>query len=163
MKMSVGSAKSTRAPRKASFWRKVGALALTSLLLATFGCSSFNRDWRRAEKQLVGANSVEGRWEGSWKSESNGHHGKLRCLMTHETNSLYQARFRASFAGIFRFNYTAQFEMQPHDTMGWEFDGEANLGKLLGMYYYEGRATTTNLTSTYRSKDDHGTFEMERP
>jgi len=47
--------------------------------------------------------------------------------------------------------------------MGWEFDGEADLGKLLGMYYYEGRATQTNLASTYRSNDDLGTFEMERP
>ena len=53
--------------------------------------------------------------------------------------------------------------MHPHD-IEWEFDGEANLGTMAGgSYYYEGRATTTNLVSTYRSKYDHGRFEMQRP
>jgi hypothetical protein len=82
--------------------------------------------------------------------------------MTPRTNSVYNARFRATFGGVFHFTYTAQFEFQPHDN-GWEFDGEANLGKLGGVYYYEGRATPTNLLSIYRSKYDHGKFEMQRP
>ena len=39
-------------------------------------------------------------------------------------------------------------------------EGRANLG---GVYYYEGRATATNMISTYRTKYDHGTFDMKRP
>jgi hypothetical protein len=82
--------------------------------------------------------------------------------MTQETNSVYRARFRATYGHAFHFTYTARFEMHPHD-IGWEFDGEANLGKFAGgTYFYEGRATTTNLVSTYRSKYDHGHFDLTR-
>jgi len=134
----------------------------TVLTVLLCGCSSFNRDWKRAAGSPPSQNNPEGRWEGKWVSEGNGHHGGLRCLMSREDDSHYKARFRATWGGIFRFNYTAQFQMQPHD-IGWEFDGEANLGKLGGVYYYEGRATTTNMVSTYRSKYDRGTFELKRP
>jgi len=132
-------------------------------LVCVCGCSTFNRDWRQAAASRQPENSVEGRWEGQWRSEVTGHNGKLRCLMVRETNSLYQARFRATYSRILRFSYTVPLEMQPHD-VGWEFSGEANLGKLAGgTYYYEGRATLTNLISTYRSKYDHGIFELQRP
>lgn len=135
-------------------------------LLATVlfcGCSSFNHDWRRAVVPPASENSIEGRWQGTWTSDVNGHHGSLLCLLTHEHDSLYQARFRATYGHLLHFSYTAQFEMQSH-AIGWEFNGEADLGKLAGgIYYYEGRATPTNLFSTYRSKYDHGSFVLERP
>jgi hypothetical protein len=139
------------------------ALWLAMFLLAGLcGCSSFNRDWRHTAAALPGNASIEGRWEGHWIS-SGGHHGRLRCLMSQETNSVCQARFHATYGGIFHFTYMVPLEMQPHD-IGWEFNGEANLGKLAGgIYYYEGRATTTNLISTYRSKYEHGKFELWRP
>ena len=74
-----------------------------------------------------------------------------------------QARFRATYGGVFHFSYTVPLTLQPHDA-GWELSGEANLGKLAGgAYYYEGRITPTNFTSTYRSKYDHGIFELHRP
>jgi hypothetical protein len=140
----------------------VGRLLIVFLLAAFLcGCSSFDRDWRRVGVSPPAENSVAGRWEGYWRSEG-GHHGGLRCLMTPESDSLCQARFRATYGGLLHFSYTARLEMQPHD-MGWEFDGEADLGKLGGVYYYEGRATATNLISTYRSKYDRGMFEMKRP
>ncbi len=133
-----------------------------TLLVAVCGCSTFNRDWKGAAHEPQSQNSAEGRWDGKWISESNGHHGALRCLMSREDDSHYQARFHATWGGVFHFNYTARFEMQPHD-IGWEFNGEADLGKLGGVYYYEGRATTTNMVSTYQSKYDHGTFDLKRP
>jgi hypothetical protein len=134
---------------------------LLALLAFLCGCSSFNRDWKHAQTAVVNENSIAGRWEGYWIS-SGGHHGRLRCLMSPETNSICQARFHAIYGRIFHFTYTVPLEMQPHD-LGWEFNGEANLGKLAGgVYYYEGRATTTNLISTYRCKYEHGKFELER-
>jgi len=81
--------------------------------------------------------------------------------MIRQSDSLYLARFRPTYAAVLHFSYAAQLEIQPHD-VGWEFDGEADLGKLGGVYYYEGRATATNLISTYRSKYDHGIFELNR-
>jgi hypothetical protein len=136
------------------------ALLVVSLLC---GCSTFNRDFKRAAVPAASQNSIEGPWQGRWRSERNGHNGRLLCLMTLDHDSLYEARFRATYFGILHFGYTARFEMQPH-AIGWEFNGEANLGKLAGgSYYYEGRATPTNLISSYRSKYDHGTFQLERP
>ena len=133
------------------------------LALLLCGCSSFNREWRRAAARPTSENSMEGRWEGTWSSDVNHHHGKLRCLMVHETNSVYQARFRATYASVFHFSYAVLLEVQPHFG-GWEFSGEADLGKLAGgSYYYEGRATRTNFLSTYRSSGDHGVFAMKRP
>jgi hypothetical protein len=148
------------APKPLGF---VNAWTLVVLLaLCLCGCSSFNRDWKRAAITTGNEHTVAGRWEGGWSS-SGGHHGQLRCLMGQESNSVCQARFRATYGGIFHFTYTVPLEMQVHD-IGWEFNGEANLGKLAGgVYYYEGRATTTNLISTYRSKYEHGEFELTRP
>src|SRR5262245_29939210 len=82
------------------FLARMGAVLLFAMLC---GCSSFNRDWDRAAKTIPPGDSIEGRWEGRWISETNGHNGKLRCLMTRESETNYQARFRASYAGIFRF------------------------------------------------------------
>lgn len=136
--------------------------ALLSLLLLC-GCSSFNRDWRKAANHSVPPDSIEGRWEGSWISDVNGHNGKLRCLLTHEEDSRYRARFRATYWKVLRFSYAVPLEFHQQDT-GWEFNGEADLGKLAGgVYHYEGRASVTNLHSTYRSKYDHGRFELRRP
>src|SRR6185436_7786366 len=118
------------------------AVALV-LMACLCGCSTFNRDWKRAVVPPESESSMEGPWEGSWKSDVNGHRGGLRCLMAHETNSVYRARFRATYGSIFHFSYTVPLEVQPHFA-GWEFSGEADLGKLAGgVYYYEGRATPT--------------------
>src|SRR5438876_9036307 len=111
--------------------RLIGLLLLTSWC----GCSTFNRDWRRAAVPPASENSIEGPWQGRWRSDANRHHGRLLCLMTLDHDSLYEARFRATYFGILRFTYTARFEMQPH-AIGWEFNGEANLGKFAGGTYY---------------------------
>lgn len=150
------------ANRRPRLNRFTACAALLSLLLLC-GCSSFNRDWRQAAHPPVAPDSIEGRWEGSWISDVNGHNGKLRCLLTHEEGGRYRARFRATYWKVLRFSYAVPLAFHQHDT-GWEFNGEANLGKLAGGdYYYEGRASLTNLHSTYRSKHDRGRFELRRP
>ena len=134
-----------------------------ALALTLCGCSSFNRDWEKAKVPPVNENSMAGPWEGTWSSDMNHHHGGLRCLMTPATNSVYQARFRATYGKFFWFNYEVPMEVQPHFG-GWEFSADADLGKMAGgNYYFEGRVTTTNLMSTYRSSSDHGVFELRRP
>ena len=132
-------------------------------LLLACGCSTFNRDWKKAAQHPTPIESIEGRWEGQWLSEVNMHTGKLRCVITRESDDCYAARFQATYAKFFGFSYTVSLEIQRHYG-GWEVNGEEDLGKLAGgVYYYEGRASATNFFSTYRSKYDHGTFEMRRP
>ncbi len=137
-------------------------LAIALLALITCGCSSFNREWRQAEKTPVALGSLAGRWEGHWLSDVNGHNGNLRCLITRSNEHEYAARFRATYWRVLRFSYTVPLQVEPHDG-GWRLRGEADLGRTAGgVYRYAGTATPTNFHSTYDSKYDHGIFEMKR-
>lgn len=125
------------------------------------GCSSFNREWRKAGKSPMAVSGLEGRWEGEWISEVNGHHGRLRCII-HKTGEVYQARFHAKYRKILSFGYTVQLHTEPVEN-GCKFHGEADLGALVGgLYRYDGHADATNFFSTYSCKYDHGTFRMQR-
>ncbi|MBM3831745.1 MAG: hypothetical protein FJ403_00420 [Verrucomicrobia bacterium] len=133
------------------------------LLLLAGGCSTFNRDWKRAAANPVPANDIQGRWDGRWLSEVNGHNGRLRCLVSQSSPGKYEARFHAKYRKILSFGYTVVLNVQRTNDL-FTFQGEADLGWLAGgQYFYSGRATPTNFFSTYRSKHDHGIFEMTRP
>ena len=137
-------------------------LALLTLLLVT-GCSSFQREWRTAAKHPVAANSIEGRWEGTWKSNSNSHSDKLRCLVTRISEQEYEARFHAKYKKVLSFGYTATLRGE-HEGDLFKFAGEADLGKLAGgIYRYKGTISPTNFFSTYDSKYDRGVFNLQRP
>jgi hypothetical protein len=142
--------------------RPATLLAIALLALLSCGCSSFNREWRRVQNTPVRLDSLEGRWEGRWLSDANGHNGNLRCLITHTNGTEYAARFRATYLWVLRFSYTVPLQVEPHDG-GWRFHGAEDLGKAAGgLYRYTGTATATNFHSTYDSKYDHGVFEMNR-
>src|SRR5436309_15419670 len=81
-------------------------LLLLCVLLGGTGCSSFHRDWKAGANAPVVPNDIQGRWEGSWLSQTRGHHGRLRCLMSKKTDGQYDARFHAKFWKIFSFGYT---------------------------------------------------------
>ncbi len=137
----------------------------TTLLLVAFlaaGCSSFNRDWK-ATVAASAPGTINGPWEGTWKSDDSGHHDRLRCLIRAEGMGAYQARFRANYRKIISFSYT--MKMVGAETNGvFRFRGEANLGRLAGgIYHYEGEASAITFFSTYSSRYDHGTFQMSRP
>src|ERR1041385_6053076 len=106
-----------------------GFALLTAALLC--GCSTFNRDWKKAAQAPPPADSIAGRWEGRWESGTNHHSGSLRCLVSPETNGVCQARFRAAYGGVFHFNYTVPLEIHPHFG-GWEINGQADLRALGG-------------------------------
>ncbi|HEX5222727.1 MAG TPA: hypothetical protein VFZ59_24440 [Verrucomicrobiae bacterium] len=145
--------------------RLLNPVAIVCVLLLC-GCCSFNRAWNKAGRTPPPADSIEGRWEGRWLSDHNGHTGKLRCVLTRVNGNhthTYTAYFRATYWKIFRYSYKADFPFERRDGV-WHFKGSENLGWLAGgVYDYEGLVSSTNFHSTYRSKYDHGTFEMRRP
>jgi len=141
--------------------KQVIAMSLGLLLLA--GCSSFQRDWKRAAKLDASTTGITGRWEGQWLSAVNGHHGKLRCLLSQEPDGHYAARFRATYLHILSFSYTVALEVNSND-VAWVISGEEDLGAAAGgLYQYQGTVTETNFHATYQNKYDHGVFEMLRP
>ena len=127
------------------------------------GCSTFNRDWRKLADSNHSTSTLEGRWDGRWISNENGHNGRLRAIVSEQDDGGYEARYRATYAKIFRFEYTADLVATESDGR-FEFNGSADLGKMAGgLYEYEGHAVSNQFFSTYDSKYDHGTFEMTRP
>jgi hypothetical protein len=147
---------------KAKTVQKLLILSFTATILT--GCSSFNRGWKRAAAaEAVPQDGILGRWEGSWRSEVNGHNGRLRCLVTRVNDTTYDARYHAKYKKIFSFGYSVPLQVEKANT-AYRFKGEADLGKLAGgVYQYDGTANSTNFTSTYLSKYDHGYFQMQRP
>jgi hypothetical protein len=143
--------------------RRVMVSLLPCLALLAAGCSTFNRDWKRAAAEPISAPDIQGRWEGTWRSDVNGHNGQLRCLISAQGEGKYQARFYATYRRILHFAYPVILEVQRTNEI-FRFKGEADLGWLAGgRYDYEGQATSTNFLSTYRSHHDHGIFRMTRP
>jgi hypothetical protein len=134
---------------------------LVTLLLA--GCTSFNQEWQTASEQTPPTNSIEGRWQGIWLSDTNQHRGALRCVLTQNEDGTWRARFKATYNRTLSFGYTAKLKVEP-TTNGFKFTGDANLGWYAGgVYHYTGHADDTNFFSTYRCKYDYGTFQMSRP
>jgi len=134
------------------------------LLLTSTGCSTFNRDWKAAAAQPASDTTIEGAWEGEWRSQVNGHHGKLRCIVSRTNGGIYQARYKAHYWGILRFGYSVQMQSDGGAAAEGRFLGSADLGKLAGgIYHYEATITPTQFHSTYTNQFDHGTFRMERP
>jgi hypothetical protein len=132
-------------------------------MLCLTGCSSFNREYKAALSQPVPNGAISGPWEGRWLSDKNGHTGKLRAVLTKTSDQEYDARFHATFWKIFRSSYRVPLKFQEENGRT-ILSGEQNLGWLSGGdYTYQGEATPTTFFSTYKSKYDHGTFEMKRP
>lgn len=143
-----------------SIRKLVWLVLLPAIVLMGAGCSSFNREWKKVGQNPDAASGLEGRWEGRWISEVNGHHGRLRCIVSKDSD-VYRARFHAKYLGILSFGYTIPLKAEAADA-GHKFRGEADLGVMGGVYSYEGHADATNFFSTYSSKYDHGTFQMQR-
>jgi hypothetical protein len=141
----------------------LAALTVTLALLAT-GCSSFHRQWKSAA--AAPAPGLEGAWEGTWLSHSNAHTGRLRAVVTRTAAGDYETRFRATFWKLFSGGYTVTLRATPCDG-GWRLEGREDLGRWLfwefGEYEYAGEATTNRFDCVYRSQQDHGVFQMERP
>src|SRR5438132_12727964 len=134
-----------------------------TLVLLTAGCSAFRREWRAAAATPAPAKDIQGRWEGTWSSQTNGHHGRLRCVMSKKADDQYLAFFHANYKRVLSFSYTVPLTAHEADGV-FQFQGGADLGKLAGGFYrYAGHATSTNFFSTYQASADGGVFEMKRP
>ena len=139
------------------------ALWVMLVAAATTGCSTFNSDWKKARATPPG-DDVTGRWEGSWLSGKNGHHGRLRCVVTRLGDDRYRAHYKATYWKIFRIGYAVDMQVRQESSNTYKFQGETDLGWWGGgVYHYDGDATPANFFSTYKSKYDHGTFQMTRP
>lgn len=159
----------------------VVALGLTLLL---GGCSSFESKWETALAQgtpdlaqpapvaPTGSPTIAATWKGMWHSEPSGHEGQLRCIVSllphtgKETSVTrrYAFHFHALWGWDFPAEYTIEMNVMDPAEAGQPitFEGEQDLGFLAGgVYRCEGKIEGDQFKATYKSKYDHGTFEMK--
>ncbi|MEO6034871.1 MAG: hypothetical protein ABIQ35_06425, partial [Verrucomicrobiota bacterium] len=79
-----------------------GLFFFAALILS--GCSSFNRDWKKAG--TVRSPGPVGQWQGTWTSLPSGHTDKLRCLVEKVSEERYRARFDSTYKKVIHFKST---------------------------------------------------------
>lgn len=157
---------------------KIAALAAVLMLASCSG--GFNREWRKALADGGGSarNGVAGAWQGTWRSDVNGHHGELRCIVSPvegdgraEGGSAPRARdgqstrfhYHATFMKVLSATYDVTHQVY-RTKDGFTFSGDQELtGTGGGLYHYEGRGTPERFSATFRSATDSGVFELKRP
>lgn len=138
-------------------------LAANLCLLAGCASPSFNNQWKAQAHAARQHDLVAGAWTGTWRSDANGHHGRLRCVVTKLEGNHYRFYYDARFWGIFGARYTVTQEVQQAGA-ALRIRGESDLGRLFGgVFTYEGHADGKEFRSSYRSTKDHGVFELVRP
>lgn len=131
------------------------------LLLAS--CSSYQKDFRNTSLTKPSPTPT-GAWKGTWKSEVNGHHGPLWCLVSQAPNDphLWDFRYRAGW-GILQFgDYTHRIRTtKKNNTLS--LNHSMTLPKNFGTYRVIGKVTPSEFTTTYQGSGDKGTMTLTRP
>ena len=94
-------------------------------------------------------------------SDSNGHNGKLRCIVKEKESGAYDFHFWARWQ-VFAGTYHVEPSVE-RGAKGFTFTGTKNLGRLAGgSYRFEGAIVGDQFDARYESRIDHGRFELTR-
>lgn len=139
--------------------------AVLGLLLSSCSGPAFNRAWKQAQHQPP-ADAVCGQWTGTWKSDFNGHHGKLQCVVTPpaKPGQPHGFFYRATWMRILSGAYRAEHTVKPAGKAAWTLSGSHEMPSWAGgLYTYEGKLTPETFTARYECEIDHGTYALSRP
>jgi hypothetical protein len=139
-------------------------------LLVLTVLSSCSSDFRSAWKKAPVTEAVEGKWEGTWLSAANGHHGKLRCVVSEPlmpgkffaVKGDHTFRYHATWMKILSGSYMAVHNVQKKGD-GYTFKGDHQMPEWAGgKYHYEGTIKGDDFNACYESAMDRGTYTMKR-
>src|ERR1700743_1983965 len=103
--------------------------SISHLLAALFNNrAEFHRRWKQSAAMRLAPGGLEGRWEGEWISEANGHRGALKCLLTRKPEGDYEAMFHAVYAKVLTVCYTIPLRGK-FDGSKLLLKGKSDLGK----------------------------------
>lgn len=144
-------------------FNRIVVLACLLPVLLNTGCRSFERDFAAAAKATTYNDPVCGAWEGRWISDRNGHRGSLKAVLQRDGEDQYRARFKATFWKIFSASYDVQLSADQTTATETRLNGSTDLGWLAGGdYEYDATVAGDAFDATYKSKADHGRFELKR-
>lgn len=134
--------------------------ALVLSLLTSCG-SEFRSAWRKPGT----SGGVEGRWEGTWLSAANGHHGRLRCAVSAPTNAQgdHDFFYRATWKSVLSGSFKSIHHVHKKKDGTYVFKGDHQMPEWAGgKYHYEGTVKGDDFNACYESSMDRGTFTMKR-
>ncbi len=105
--------------------------------------------------------SLTGRWSGRWESKTSGHTGPLNARFTQTDPSHYRVVFSGRFFKVIPFRYAQTLEITGHEGDTVFLAGSSRLIGF-GTFEYSASATSHSFQSTYRSRNDTGTFILGR-
>jgi hypothetical protein len=138
-------------------------LAIPVLALGAAGCSTFDADWEAACSASYGIDSIEGPWQGTWKSEATGQTGDVRCIVSDAPEGGYTVRMHVKYALIFSGEESIPITIQ-NDREVIRFHGTVDQGAFGGgVLRYDGQVDNGQYTAKYRSRYDYGNYALTRP
>jgi len=105
------------------------------------------------------AASPQGRWSGTWTSESTGHRGTLKARIRQVDANTYHAIFMGRFAKVIPFVYPAKLSRVPGTASHYT---SATRLPLLGTYRMNANVSANRFYATFRGRKDRGVFDMRR-
>lgn len=140
------------------------SLVLAGIFLSS--CGTFERDWKQSVSEYRSGKvaTPAGPWVGSWKTDTNGHTGALRAIVTPVANQPdqfdfhYHATWKKILAGTFKVRY-------PVTRRGSSYlaNGEEKLGPF-GTFGHKATISKNSFKATYSNdQGELGKFEMRRP
>lgn len=142
-------------------------LSLLSLLLTALcltSCASFERQWQKsvADYQAGKVASPEGPWEGTWTTNTNGHTGALRAIVTKAEGDDYKFHYHATWQKFLKGGYSVDFPVTRSGST-YKVDGSKSLG-IFGNFHHKATIGRNSYEATYSNdKGDLGEFSMRRP
>lgn len=146
-------------------------MKLLPLFIAVFSsaflCScGFNSAYNKAVTVYEAAEykAPSGPWQGTWTTNTNGHSGDLRAIVTPSSDEPgeYDFRYHATWGKIFSGSYTVSYDV---DRRGNRYfvNGEENLG-FFGRFGHKAIIDNDAFEATFSSEDgDLGDFSLRRP
>ncbi|MBK8092159.1 MAG: hypothetical protein IPK32_09315 [Verrucomicrobiaceae bacterium] len=138
----------------------VSRLLITVLLLTLMpACSqSFKKAW----KNPPSSSAVNGKWEGTWVSAANGHHGRLRAVVA-ESATGHDFHYHATWGGFLSGSFKSPHKVVRQKNGRYRFEGDHAMPEWAGgKYHYAGTIRGDDFNACYECAKDRGTFTMKR-
>lgn len=132
------------------------------VLLLTVGIGNSGNRPLRAEQWSTSQPTLPGAWSGSWASHTTGHQGPLHASIRSNSDGNYTATFTGKFFKVIPFRYQMQLNVVSNDGHQMTLAGSKKLGPVMGYYSYRATVTGNQLSATYSTKRDRGTFSLRR-
>lgn len=119
-------------------------------------------EWNPSEAQEIHSESPQGTWKGQWVSQSTGHRGPMRVVISPTSNGTYQARFTGRFAAVIPFAYRAELIPQTTPDGRLILTSSKKLGPILGSYQMQTQVSGGILSGDFQAAGDRGSIQMQR-